>query len=66
MKKKQRKLAVPKDTDDQETNTPEFDRGEVLESLRYAAAESPNRVVMPRKIGKRRPEEERGYKPTVL
>jgi hypothetical protein len=30
------------------------------------SGDSPNRVVLPRKIGKHRPEEERGFKPTVL
>jgi hypothetical protein len=30
------------------------------------SSESPNRVFLPRKIGKHRPEEERGYKPTVI
>jgi hypothetical protein len=36
------------------------------EELLENSGESPNRVYMPRKIGKRRPEEERGYKPTVI
>jgi hypothetical protein len=38
----------------------------IPEGLLDHSGESPNRVYMPRKIGRRRPEEERGYKPTVI
>jgi hypothetical protein len=47
--------------------TDENELDEVLPSALYeGTAESPNRVLMPRKIGKRRPEEERGWKPIVI
>jgi hypothetical protein len=35
-------------------------------AMSEGAGESPNRILLPRKIGKRRPEEERGYKPIVI
>ncbi len=35
-------------------------------SVWEGAGESPNRILLPRKIGRRRPEDERGYKPTVI
>lgn len=38
----------------------------VAELAVYHAGESPNRILLPRKIGKKRPEEERGWKPIVI
>jgi hypothetical protein len=47
--------------------TDENELEEGLPSALYeGTGESPNRVLLPRKIGKRRPEEERGWKPTVI
>jgi len=39
---------------------------ETPSALWEGSGESPNRILMPRKIGKHHPEEERGYKPIVI
>ena len=51
---------------DKRARNEEKDMDDAPPVLWEGSGESPNRVYLPRKIGKHRPEEERGYKPTVL
>jgi len=62
---RKKKLVDPEKTNPSEQENGDLDVRQEPYTPR-SAYESPNRVVLPRKIGRRRPEDERGYKPTVI